>query len=664
LPDLGEGISSPSTDSDPVRGLVSSFFPKELSKERFADLVGRARLGDIEGLAAEAGIPNREALRFARGLSLIGGDASARKVKTTPTRQLLRTPDARRLARELLAIFAKEASSRLARNRFLFLLSPTLDEGTLQKRFESYLRGKEVFEELQRKGKLAEARGLLSTLSISQGETAAAKKKSPPSDVTRYFASRRRMLETADSFLQNFPELKQLTSFLLRGEDVSPDILAKTKNALKQILKHLKEVDELSVPDPEALISDAEVSINDELRRKRSSLDRERVKQLVENQAVQISSALGMNQQEEEDLMKAVFEGLVSSTSSSSFEFDRHRVRGVLDSWRQRRTEELRQMREKVEDSLRGFIDFADSALERLVMLDQTLATASLIQKYSLVIPKIGRGVVGIGFKNGLSLFLLQQHEGEKGKADATAQGTARVEPVSYSIGATTAVEGAPRNVVMLTGANSGGKTTLLTTLASIHILSLYGLPVPCESAELLPMPICLFRRRITKKIGSLEQALRSLIPVFASDARKKTTNNNKLILIDEFEALTEPGAAGRIIATMMNKAALSSSNLVLLVTHLARETLPHIKLPIRVDGIEASGFDPKTGELIVDRQPKFNHIGTSSPQHIVRKLSKQSSAKGGVRALYSEILEALDSDSSVPFQAPLLFPWMTLKDE
>ena len=61
----------------------------------------------------------------------------------------------------------------------------------------------------------------------------------------------------------------------------------------------------------------------------------------------------------------------------------------------------------------------------------------------------------------------------------------------------------------------------------------------------------------------------------------------------------------------MMNKAALSN-NLVLLVTHLARETLPHIKLPIRVDGIEASGFDPKTGELVVDRQPKFNHIGST----------------------------------------------------
>ena len=168
----------------------------------------------------------------------------------------------------------------------------------------------------------------------------------------------------------------------------------------------------------------------------------------------------------------------------------------------------------------------------------------------------------------------------------------------------------------------------------------------------------------MTRKIGSLEQALRSLIPVFASSSSSdRGKEKRNLILIDEFEALTEPGAAGRIIATMMNRAALGN-DLVLLVTHLARETLPHIKLPIRVDGIEASGFDPTTGELVVDRQPKFGHIGSSSPQHIVNKLSKAGSAKSGVKALYAEILEALGSESSVPVQTPLFFPWMASSSE
>ena len=87
-----------------------------------------------------------------------------------------------------------------------------------------------------------------------------------------------------------------------------------------------------------------------------------------------------------------------------------------------------------------------------------------------------------------------------------------------------------------------------------------------------------------------MEQALKALIPVFAD-------KQAKLILIDEFEALTEPGAAGRIVASIMNHIATGSS-LVLLVTHLAAEILPHVKLPIRVDGIEAIGIDAKGGEF------------------------------------------------------------------
>ena len=204
----------------------------------------------------------------------------------------------------------------------------------------------------------------------------------------------------------------------------------------------------------------------------------------------------------------------------------------------------------------------------------------------------------------------------------------------------------------MLTGANSGGKTTLLTTLASVHILTLLGLPVPCEKAEVAPIPIYLFRRRVTRKIGSLEQALGSLIPVFADRHRK-------LVLMDEFEALTEPGAAGRILAGIMNAAATGSS-LLLLVTHLARETLPHVKLPIRVDGIEAEGLD-RQGELIVDRQPKFNHIGSSTPKLIIMKLSQ--AAKKNDRALYRDILSSLEAESSVPVQTPLNLSWLSKED-
>ena len=665
--------------TDSGKDLISDFAflnpDKKLSEERLADLFGRANLGDIDGLASEARIPRKEALRLARGLSSAQPNPSSSSKTTTvtkaatTTRKTLKTSDARRLARDLFAIFAKEACSKFAKNRFL-LLNPSLDEKELQTRFKMYLAGKEIFDDLNGSGKLSELRKLLSNLSFVE-QAAKTKKKeegakgkhsnayTSESDTVRYFSPRRKMIELADSLLTEFGEFGKLTSFLLdtdvRGGQDTHGTLSAPTNALKEILKNLDEVDTLRVPDPEAILSDSELAINDQLQgaRKRGSLNRDRVKEVIEDQLSQISTALRMNIEEEEELRKAVFEGMISSSSSLlPFGFERSRLRSVFEGWRARKEEELSEKFEKVESALKSFISLTDKVLERLVLLDQVLAVASLMEKYALVIPAISRAN-GVSFRNGLNLFLLQK-EAEDGKSKEGKEMPSYVHPVSYCIGSTTEENGVSpaSNVVMLTGANSGGKTTLLTTLAAIHILALYGLPVPCEKAEITPVPIYLFRRRMTKKIGSLEQALRSLIPVFADSKERK------LVLIDEFEALTEPGAAGRIIATMMNKAAIGNS-LVLLVTHLARETIPHVKLPIRVDGIEASGFDSKTGELKVDRQPKFNHIGSSAPQHVVLKLSKLDSTRSGVRALYQEILEALESESSIPVQAPLFLPWV-----
>ena len=311
MSELEERLSSSSNDEDPLLRLASSFLIargskiQHLSKLRLADLIGRAKIGDIEGLASEAHLSNREALRFARSLSFIERTRDERssfrgitKTQLEPratTRQLLRTPDARKLAKELLAIFAEEAASKFASNRFVFLLSPTIDERALQNHFEICLRGRDIFNELQTKGMLGEARKLLSTLSLSEdkkpGRVEEETRKGAPSkesDLIRYFVSRRKMIEIAHSFLVDFWEIKTLTAFLISDKEENENIshsskataLSSTEKLLTQILKALKEVEELGVPDAEGVISDAEIAINDELRSRRSSLDRERVKQL------------------------------------------------------------------------------------------------------------------------------------------------------------------------------------------------------------------------------------------------------------------------------------------------------------------------------------------------------------------------------------------------
>ena len=111
---------------------------------------------------------------------------------------------------------------------------------------------------------------------------------------------------------------------------------------------------------------------------------------------------------------------------------------------------------------------------------------------------------------------------------------------------------------------------------------------------------------------------------------------------MDEFEALTEPGALGRIVASILND--LPTGSLTLFVTHLAREILPHLKTPIRIDGIEAKGIDDQ-GNLVVDRQPVFNHMGTSTPHFIISRLSKRAKNKRLQKA-YQNMIALLEAGS------------------
>ena len=588
-----------------------------LSDEKVRDLQGRARAADVAGFAEIAATEKKKAYQLIR--------AYTEEASGVQERKALRTPDARKLARDILLLFSEQASSKLAKNRFS-LLAPALDRETIQNRLSVCQTGSDILKELKRLRKRDDLGKALAEVSFDAASGGKRPSSRTESDTLDYFVSRRRLIKVALSILTGFDEVRTLSSFFKSTD----------RKVLESVMKALKEHESKEVQDAEAVLSDAEVLINEELRK--GGIDNEKARRIVEERIEEAVSALRMNSEEENDVRRAALEEL-----SIPFEFERTRRRRVIEKWEGRQKEERAAELSKTESFLKRYWTAVDDAVERVVSLDQMLAVASLTEKYALTIPAIGSE--GIAFVNGRSLFLMK---------DQLEGGSRAVQPVSYALGRTrsTKVAAKHRNVVMLTGANSGGKTTLLTTLASIHILTLLGLPVPCERAEVAPMPIYLFRRRVTRKIGSLEQALSSLIPVFADRHRK-------LVLMDEFEALTEPGAAGRILAGIMNAVATSSS-LLLLVTHLARETLPHVKLPIRVDGIEAEGLD-KDGELIVDRQPKFNHIGSSTPKLIIMKLSK--AAKKGDRALYGDILNSLEGESSVPVQAPLSLPWLSKED-
>jgi dsDNA-specific endonuclease/ATPase MutS2 len=108
-----------------------------------------------------------------------------------------------------------------------------------------------------------------------------------------------------------------------------------------------------------------------------------------------------------------------------------------------------------------------------------------------------------------------------------------------------------------------------------------------------------------------------------------------KLVLADELESITEPGASARIIACMLDELNRRSS-VAVFVSHLAGEVLRYSKTPIRVDGIEAEGLD-ENNNLRVNRSPRYNFLARSTPELILDRLVR--STKGQEREFYEKLL-------------------------
>ena len=421
-----------------------------------------------------------------------------------------------------------------------------------------------------------------------------------------------------DYYVERGPVLRSFLKMMeLLGE---PSMFPDLKNESEPIRASIRLLDGLQeVPlSLEDQLLGVEEDVNDEVKRLRSrGGGADELRQFIEDRLLDLENRLDLERDESELLREAAYE-----VQSIPFAFSSSRIRLLRARFDRRRAQEryarLRNLAQILEENHNA----VERVVQRVFEFDALLSIARFAVEYRLSIPHLNNGS-GIGFEGGRNPFLVQDQ----------LRGLVQVEPVSYSVGEVgVSLFGAETQpLVLLTGANSGGKTTLLETLATVHVLALLGLPVPAERADVPFVPMYLFRRRTARKVGSLEYAIRVLRPVISR-------RSPKLLLMDEFEALTEPGALGRIIASLLND--LPKGSLTLFVTHLAREILPYLRAPVRVDGIEAKGIDDK-GNLIVDRQPVFNHLGTSTPELILGKLAAKTKSKR-LRKVYQNMIELL----------------------
>jgi len=276
------------------------------------------------------------------------------------------------------------------------------------------------------------------------------------------------------------------------------------------------------------------------------------------------------------------------------------RLRTELKATRDRRAARLKT---ELADDLDALREPAETLVRAALERDVELALARFADDFDCTLPEIDDDVAGVAIEGGRSPLLDVAFED--------------VEPVDYTVS----------GVTLLSGVNSGGKTSTLDLLALVAILAHMGLPVPAESARVERVDELHYyaKSQGTLDAGAFEATLRD----FAELAQG---TDSRLVLVDELESITEPGASAKIIAGILESLDGQSVTAVF-VSHLAGEIRDAASVDIAVDGIEAVGL--VDGELEVNRSPVTDHLARSTPELIVEKLATEDDA-----AFYGRLLE------------------------
>ena len=264
------------------------------------------------------------------------------------------------------------------------------------------------------------------------------------------------------------------------------------------------------------------------------------------------------------------------------------KLREELTAARDRRAAHLKR---ELAAELADLRDPAENLVDAALELDVELAVARFARDFDCTMPTFDGDGVRI----------------EAGRSPLLDVAFEDVEPVDYGVD----------GVAVLSGVNSGGKTSTLDLVGLVAVLGQMGLPVPAESAELERFEALHYQAKSqgTLDAGAFESTLREFGDLVAGDDRR-------LVLVDELESITEPGASALIIAGIL-EALYESDATAVFVSHLAGEIRDTCGFDVQVDGIEATGL--VDGELRVERSPVKGKLARSTPELIVEKLARGS---------------------------------------
>ena len=272
------------------------------------------------------------------------------------------------------------------------------------------------------------------------------------------------------------------------------------------------------------------------------------------------------------------------------------RLRTELKTGRDRRAARLK--RELAAD-LSELRDPAESLVRDALEVDVELAVARFAADFECTLPTfVGEGDAADAGDSDHGIAI------DGGRSPLLAVGFADVDPVDYAVSGPT----------LLSGVNSGGKTSTLDLVALVVVCAQMGLPVPADRVELERFSELHYYAKTqgTLDAGAFESTLRDFRGL--ADGAE-----SRLVLVDELESITEPGASAKIVAGILEALEEQAATAVF-VSHLAREIRAAADFDVAVDGIEALGLE--NGELVVNRSPVKDHLARSTPELIVEKLA------------------------------------------
>jgi len=297
------------------------------------------------------------------------------------------------------------------------------------------------------------------------------------------------------------------------------------------------------------------------------------------------------------------------------------RLREELTAARDQRATKLKR---DLASELAGLREAAETLVDDALELDVELAIARFAREFDCTMPTVG-GVEGAGDESGFSI--------EGGRSPLLDVAFDAVEPVDYGVD----------GVALLSGVNSGGKTSTLDLVALVTTLAHMGLPVPADSARVGRVRELHYHAKTqgTLDAGAFEATLRDFgalvegvddgVEAGATASDGGAATGRVMVLVDELESITEPGAAATIIAGILEALAEREATGVF-VSHLAGDILDAADAELTVDGIQAEGL--VDGELRVNRSPVKGQLARSTPELIVEKLADDADG-----AFYGDLL-------------------------